>query len=124
MDYWDRIIYEVKHRYDKSIPKYFVHFPEMEHEDYYRNNSTRSIKPCRYYMQLPSTTIYFTLREFQCAMLLMRGLTYKAIANELSLSSRTVECYVQKMKEKLKCANKYELCQFIAQVRFSEVRRC
>ena len=45
--------------------------------------------------------IFFTEREAHCSLLLILGFTSKEISKRLSLSSRTVEHYLRKSKEKL-----------------------
>lgn len=55
-------------------------------------------------------------RETECAQLVLLGYSYKHIANKLNLSARTVEFYVQNMKEKLNCANKQQLIDKLLQL--------
>lgn len=50
-----------------------------------------------------------THRQTDCARLLLQGLRYKQIANELNLSTRTIESYIEDIKDKLQCQNKTEL---------------
>lgn len=50
-----------------------------------------------------------TRRERECAYLFLAGLSAKEIAKEINLSFRTVEHYLQHLKERLKCKNKIEL---------------
>ena len=53
--------------------------------------------------------INLTSRQYDCSRLLLQGMTYKEIARELNLSSRTIESYVDILKIKLACKNKTEL---------------
>lgn len=53
--------------------------------------------------------ISLTKREEQIAHLLKRGLSYRMIAIELALSARTVEHYIENMKEKYNVYSKYAL---------------
>ncbi len=48
-------------------------------------------------------------RQLQCAHLLIKGMSYKQIANILELSPRSVELYISIMKNKLGCRTKSEL---------------
>jgi len=48
-------------------------------------------------------------REKQCLQLVAKGLSAKAIGEELELSKRTVETYIDNVKSKLGCINKTEL---------------
>lgn len=50
-----------------------------------------------------------TTRELQCIDYLLQGLNNKNIAIKLHLSTRTVEAYIENIKEKLCCRNKIEL---------------
>lgn len=62
------------------------------------------------------TAAHLSTRQIECAQLVLSGYSYKCIANKLNLSSRTVEYYVQNMKEKLDCANKQELIDKLLQL--------
>ncbi len=53
--------------------------------------------------------MYFTNREFTIATYLLKGYRYKQIAEVLNLSSRSVEFYIQNMREKFYCRNKRAL---------------
>ncbi|MDQ2995229.1 MAG: LuxR C-terminal-related transcriptional regulator, partial [Pseudomonadota bacterium] len=48
-------------------------------------------------------------REMQCLQRIVRGLSAKEIGEELELSKRTVESYIDNIKAKLGCINKTEL---------------
>ena len=50
-----------------------------------------------------------TNRECECVFLLLRGKTAKEIAGLLSLSKRTVESYIENIKNKMNCQNKAEI---------------
>lgn len=52
-----------------------------------------------------------TNRELQCISLLMRGHTSKMIANKLNLSRRTVEFYIENIKQKFGCTHKSQLIE-------------
>lgn len=53
--------------------------------------------------------LYFTQREAQCMVLLLKGKSIITTAHELLLSPRTVEFYLNNMKAKLQCRTKLEL---------------
>ena len=58
------------------------------------------------------TTIYgynFTNRELECVPLLLKGMSAKQIAEQLNLSHRTVETYVNNLKTKTNTLNKNDL---------------
>ena len=50
-----------------------------------------------------------TQRESQCLYYAIRWITAKAIGSKLGISSRTVEKYINNLKEKLGCNYKYSL---------------
>jgi DNA-binding CsgD family transcriptional regulator len=52
-----------------------------------------------------------TKREAEVFFYLLHGLSYRQIANQLNLSMRTVEDYVEKIKDKLRCDNKQQLIE-------------
>ncbi|MDP3561567.1 MAG: helix-turn-helix transcriptional regulator [Legionellaceae bacterium] len=57
-------------------------------------------------VSLPSK---LSVRQLQCVKFLIKGYTTKQIAQELKLSSRTVEDYLNKLKHKFKAKNKIQL---------------
>ena len=52
---------------------------------------------------------YLSKRQLSCANLLLSGLTQKEIAAYLNLSPRTIETYIENIKQKLQCRNKTDL---------------
>jgi len=56
---------------------------------------------------------YFTKREAECMVLLLKGKTINSVASILNLSPRTVEYYVKNMKSKLGCRTKFELVDLV-----------
>lgn len=57
--------------------------------------------------------LYFTRREAECMLWLLRGKTINGVAVVLKLSPRTVEYYIKNMKNKLGCRTKFELIELI-----------
>lgn len=51
----------------------------------------------------------FTSRELECLQWIIDGLTAKQIARQMHISYRTVEAYVQSLKNKMKCHSKIQL---------------
>lgn len=56
---------------------------------------------------------YLTKREIDVLKFVILGHSAKKIGHMLQISSRTVEGYIDKLKEKLRCGSKREIC-FIA----------
>ncbi|MBY0500637.1 MAG: helix-turn-helix transcriptional regulator [Alphaproteobacteria bacterium] len=59
---------------------------------------TRNIKKIPLFLN--SETVYISFREAQCLLFLSRGRTVKEIGKELDLSPRTVESYIENIKNK------------------------
>lgn len=51
-------------------------------------------------------------RELQCLQLLARGFTMKKISEQLGISARTVETYLERTKNKIGLSSKFQLTQF------------
>lgn len=54
----------------------------------------------------------FTSRELDCITLLMQGYTVKMMASKLGISPRTVETYIENVKNKTGCINKSSLINY------------
>ena len=54
-------------------------------------------------------TLGLSKRESECAYYLTRGMTMKLVAKAMGLSPRTVEFYIENMKDKLCCNTKPDL---------------
>jgi DNA-binding CsgD family transcriptional regulator len=52
---------------------------------------------------------YFTRREAECMVWLLKGKTVNSVAALLKISPRTVEYYIKNMKNKVGCRTKFEL---------------
>ena len=68
----------------------------------------------RYYLSTDDDSLYFTYREMEIAFLLAQSLTYKVIGRRLTLSDRTVECHVRRMRLKLGCKDRFELIAYVS----------
>ncbi|TIG53834.1 helix-turn-helix transcriptional regulator [Legionella pneumophila] len=63
-----------------------------------------------YYTLNDNKNIYgLTDREHECVFLLIRGKSAKEIGALLSLSKRTIESYIENIKNKMDCRNKAEI---------------
>lgn len=56
---------------------------------------------------------YFTRREAECMVCLLKGKKIKDVAMILRLSPRTVEFYIKNMKDKVCCRTKFELIDLV-----------
>lgn len=62
--------------------------------------------------------IYFTNRELQIVQLMLQNkLSYKLLAEELKISPRTVEFYIQSLRHKFHVPNKIVLVKKLAELR-------
>jgi len=62
--------------------------------------------------------IYFSKREAECMVHLLKAKSVRGVAKLLSLSPRTVEFYLKNMKRKLNCNTKFELIDLVAKSEF------
>lgn len=60
-------------------------------------------------MQNLPKEISLSARQKQCASYLLQGLTLKQMGEQMNLSPRTVEHYIENLKLKLACKNRTEL---------------
>ena len=74
----------------------------------------------RYYLGGSYPDVYFTQREVECAMYLLKHSTINEVADILSLSPRTIEFYVNRMKAKLECKKLRDLLIKIRESNFAK----
>ena len=55
--------------------------------------------------------MFFTKREQEVLQNILKGFTAKKIAQQLSLSHRTVEDYIERVKQKFQCINKHDVIE-------------
>ena len=60
-------------------------------------------------LNIKSQRVKLSARQLEVIHEFLKGLTVKAIAQKLKLSPRTVESYLNILKNKFSCANKTEL---------------
>lgn len=65
--------------------------------------------PRYYYLDTPYNPYELSTRELETLFFLLRGKTAKKIAEIMQLSKRTVESYIEQIKNKFGCENKAEL---------------
>lgn len=71
------------------------------------------LQPSRYYLTGKYKNEYLTRSEYQCLKLVAKLKSAKEIANELKLSPRTVEVYINNMKEKFELHKKSDFSNVI-----------
>lgn len=76
----------------------------------------------RLYFVCENQEYYFTRREVECIVHLLDGKTVAETAEQLDLSRRTVEYYVNNMKLKLGCHSKQELLRKIGGANLGELQ--
>lgn len=74
-----------------------------------------------YYLNSEYGDIKLSKRQAQCLFYLLRGKTTKMIAKILQLSNRTVESYLEDIKDKMGCANKAQLIEKSIYLGFLEI---
>lgn len=75
----------------------------VRHYRYHLVRKKRGPKDFAIFLGKAFPTVYLTRRESQCCLLLLYGLTMRDIAQELELSARTVEYYLNNIKRKMGC---------------------
>lgn len=122
MKYWEAVLNEVLNKDKKSTRFVFTNLGEMAR---LRNEKRIQLEKPKikkehkmYYLGHDYEGIYFTKREAECMLLLLKGHTIVSAAEVLRLSPRTVEFYVKNMKMKLCCCTKFELVEKVAQSEF------
>ena len=61
---------------------------------------------------------YLTKREFECARYIIQGMNSKEIANQLNISARTIEKYIEAIKTKLNCRYRSEIVRKLLALNF------
>lgn len=103
--YWHRILEEYLNRSVEGSPKYYL--PPLEDPSSQDSPKTTRIE-YNERLNLPGG-LHLTHREAECMHWMLRGETMKRIALRLSLSPRTVEYYMKRLKDRWKCKNKKDL---------------
>lgn len=113
--YWEILIQEVTQNQQEQ--------PEIKPQPkiqesvttYEINYDRRSFK---YELGEPLSSVYFTQREAECVIQVLRGKTMNETGDILRLSPRTIEYYLGKIKRKLNCRKKKEIIQLVSQTDF------
>lgn len=84
--------------------EFFSRLRELE-----KNSIFEDALPSHYYLDAHHNPYQLSPRELETLFLLLRGKTAKQIAEVLNLSKRTVESYIEQIKNKFGCHNKAEV---------------
>lgn len=102
----------VNNFYLNNIPtllQYIDYFMEQSAPLRARAENNKLYVNDKYQQQAAKASVHLTPRQRQCGILLLQGHTQKEIAKHLALSPRTVETYINQLRQKLECRNKAEL---------------
>jgi len=111
--YWTQVIEEVL---QKTGPRYFT--CEIKKDDAINKKQIKKRRLQQYSLGPNFRGIYLSQREAECVARLLYGYRYKKIASELGLSRRTVESYLNNVRNKMHCRTKAELIKLIMQSDF------
>ncbi|MDF1760537.1 MAG: helix-turn-helix transcriptional regulator [Coxiellaceae bacterium] len=92
--------------------------PIMRRYRYHLQNGNNGPRGPAVFLGARYLGVYLTCREAHCGVLLLRGMTYKAIGRQLQISSRTVEYYINNIKRKLRCRRRTEVIAHLLQSDF------
>jgi DNA-binding CsgD family transcriptional regulator len=70
---------------------------------------TASSQARKYFLHHNDADITVTAREYQCMALLAHGRQFKSVADELKLSTRTIETHIDRIKTKLNLFSREEI---------------
>lgn len=123
--YWERVLREVRNKNSKGFKCYFIH-PEKKSVSVEKISSKLAVIKREYrrysvgvyHLGEKQNHIYFTRREAECMVELLKGKTNAEIARVLNLSPRTVEFYLKNMKCKLKCRTRTSLVEKVLNSEF------
>ncbi len=121
--YWDRVLLEVLNKDYLSgfygfIPRSLARTGAKEQKKSSGRMRKENMKTYPLGSKYPN--LYFTQREAECMMNLIKGRTISTTASALELSSRTVEFYVNNIKRKLNCRTKSDLIQKVLETDFMQ----
>lgn len=122
MTYWEAVLHEVMNKHNQSTQFVFTNLRQRKIETKKRKprKMAASHENKMYTLGDRYSDIYFTQREAECMLLLLRGYTLANVAKELRLSIRTIEFYVKNMRMKVRCDTKAKLVEKVAQSDFLE----
>ena len=98
------IIGVIYHCQELENPNFFLQLHRTDKKHY---SATSSIS--HYKIQSEHNPFHFSKREKECIFYMLRGKTTKQISELLNLSKRTVDYYIENIKNKTGCRTKSEL---------------
>jgi DNA-binding CsgD family transcriptional regulator len=114
---WSDILNEVVRRKTDGQKADLFNTSDNEYEAYYIETRKKLLAKkssiVRYRLGAKHGNKYFTKREAECMVCLLKGKTIASVAAILKLSPRTVEYYIKNMKVKLACRTKFELIDLV-----------
>ena len=122
--YWDKLLQEVL--LAKSSGAKTFTFVGAEQDAYRGSVSDKKVarvprKTAKVYWLGPKYEgIYFSHREAECMVQLLKGKTVHKVAETVKLSPRTIEYYLKNMKAKVGCRTKFELVEIVAESDFTK----
>lgn len=110
---WDDILNAIEQRRSVGYKTSLFSESDGESEAYYLKIKKRLDRKKRYTLGTQYPQKYFTKREAECMVLLLKGNMIDCMAKRLKLSPRTIEYYLKNMKAKVDCRTKFELIDLI-----------
>jgi DNA-binding CsgD family transcriptional regulator len=119
--YWDMVLKEVLNKDSPKQNFLFTNVAEFRNRNIAKDRLKamadkklkREMTLKKYFLGTQFKDIYFTRREAECMVMLLKGKTINAAALKLGLSPRTVEFYLKNMKVKIGCCTKFELIELV-----------
>jgi|GEM_PF-1117427 len=109
---------------DKRKLAYYNHDFDLHNRSYQQKTEMKVRKflemtRCRYTsISTKKGNVIPTIRELECINYMLKGYSMKQVANILDLSPRTVEAYIQNIKQKTGCTSKSDLLSAFANSNF------
>lgn len=119
--YWDRVLCEVTNK-NASTQEHKIAsvagLYDVDKKCRAETNNFRYLPKKNYCLGPKYNNTYFTRREAECMIMLLKGKTINKVAEALKLSPRTIEFYLKNMKAKIGCRTKFELVELVIESNF------
>lgn len=100
--------------------QFYDKFNIVKKEEKVSDLCLQAMKTKRYFLNTDTNT-YLTKREAQCAKLLCKNLNSREISDEMEISIRTVEEYIENIKLKTQINNKNQLQEHLTKFAFDRI---